>query len=29
MFFSDIAGFTTISERMEPEALVSFLKDYL
>ena len=29
MFFSDIAWFTTISERMEPESLVSFLKIYL
>lgn len=29
MFFSDIAGFTTISERMDPENLVSFLKIYL
>ncbi len=29
MFFSDIAGFTTISEKMSPEELVSFLKIYL
>ncbi|MFZ4461275.1 MAG: adenylate/guanylate cyclase domain-containing protein [Patescibacteria group bacterium] len=29
LFFSDIAGFTTFSERMEPEELVSFLSVYL
>jgi adenylate cyclase len=29
LFFSDIAGFTTISENMEPEELVSFLSVYL
>lgn len=29
MFFSDIEGFTTISEKMSPENLVSFLKVYL
>lgn len=29
IFFSDIAGFTTISERMEPEQLVSFLNRFL
>lgn len=28
-FFSDIEGFTTVSEAMEPEALVAFLNDYL
>lgn len=28
-FFSDIEGFTTISEKMEPEELVSFLSIYL
>jgi len=27
--FSDIASFTTISERLDPETLVSFLNDYL
>ncbi|MDD2565893.1 MAG: adenylate/guanylate cyclase domain-containing protein [Candidatus Gracilibacteria bacterium] len=29
IFFSDIAGFTTISEKMEPEELVHFLSQYL
>ena len=29
MFFSDIEGFTTLSEALPPEALVSFLKRYL
>lgn len=29
LFFSDIAGFTTISERMSPEELVRFLSVYL
>lgn len=29
LFFSDIAGFTTISEGMEPEELVRFLSIYL
>lgn len=29
IFFSDIAGFTTISEKLSPEDLVSFLKVYL
>ncbi|MBU0727588.1 adenylate/guanylate cyclase domain-containing protein, partial [Patescibacteria group bacterium] len=29
VFFSDIAGFTTISEKMEPGDLVSFLNEYL
>lgn len=29
LFFSDIAGFTTLSERMEPEELVRFLSIYL
>lgn len=29
MFFSDIAGFTTISEKLSPEELVSFLRVYL
>jgi adenylate cyclase len=29
LFFSDIAGFTTLSERMEPEELVGFLSIYL
>ncbi len=28
-FFSDIEGFTSISERFEPEDLISYLKDYL
>jgi len=28
-FFSDIAGFTSISEKMEPEKLVNFLNRYL
>lgn len=29
LFFSDIAGFTTLSEKMEPEELVRFLSIYL
>nr|MDD3720255.1 adenylate/guanylate cyclase domain-containing protein [Candidatus Gracilibacteria bacterium] len=29
IFFSDIEGFTTISENFTPEELISFLKDYL
>ncbi|WP_224247908.1 CHASE2 domain-containing protein [Hyalangium gracile] len=29
MFFSDIAGFTRLSEQMEPERLVQFLNEYL
>ncbi|RMH64738.1 MAG: adenylate/guanylate cyclase domain-containing protein [Calditrichaeota bacterium] len=29
VFFSDVAGFTSISERLTPEALVSLLNDYL
>lgn len=29
ILFSDVAGFTTISERLEPEALVSLLNRYL
>ena len=29
VFFSDIAGFTTISEDMKPEELVPFLNEYL
>jgi class 3 adenylate cyclase len=29
IFFSDIANFTTISERLDPEKLVSFLGEYL
>ena len=29
MFFSDIQGFTTISEALEPEQLSGFLNDYL
>jgi adenylate cyclase len=28
-FFSDIEGFTTVSEAMQPEELVAFLNDYL
>ncbi len=29
VFFSDIAGFTGISEKMQPEELVAFLNEYL
>ncbi|NLM16138.1 MAG: CHASE2 domain-containing protein [Candidatus Riflebacteria bacterium] len=29
IFFSDLAGFTTISEKMQPEALVELLNEYL
>ncbi|HZE22130.1 MAG TPA: adenylate/guanylate cyclase domain-containing protein, partial [Desulfobaccales bacterium] len=29
LFFSDLAGFTTISERLIPETVVSLLNDYL
>ena len=29
LFFSDLAGFTTISERLEAEAVVGLLNDYL
>ncbi len=29
IFFSDIAGFTTISERLTPQALFSLMSDYL
>ncbi len=29
LFFSDLAGFTTISERLEAEAVVALLNDYL
>ncbi|KAA3611249.1 MAG: adenylate/guanylate cyclase domain-containing protein [Calditrichaeota bacterium] len=29
VMFSDVAGFTTISEKLSPEALVSLLNDYL
>ncbi|MDD3302495.1 MAG: adenylate/guanylate cyclase domain-containing protein [Candidatus Gracilibacteria bacterium] len=29
VFFSDIEGFTTISEKFSPEKLISFLKEYL
>ncbi len=28
-FFSDVEGFTTVSEAMQPEELVAFLNDYL
>ena len=29
MFFSDIEGFTTMSEKLDPEELVTFLREYL
>jgi adenylate cyclase len=29
LFFSDLAGFTTMSERLTPEAVVALLNDYL
>jgi adenylate cyclase len=29
LFFSDLAGFTTISEHLDPETLVALLNDYL
>jgi adenylate cyclase len=29
LFFSDLAGFTTISERLNPETVVALLNDYL
>ena len=29
LFFSDLAGFTTLSERLAPEAVVALLNDYL
>jgi len=29
LFFSDLAGFTTMSERLDPEAVVGLLNDYL
>jgi adenylate cyclase len=29
IFFSDLAGFTTLSERMDPETVVGLLNDYL
>jgi len=29
VFFSDVAGFTTISEKLQPEALVELLNEYL
>ncbi len=29
LFFSDLAGFTTLSERLDPETVVALLNDYL
>ncbi|MDI6854006.1 MAG: adenylate/guanylate cyclase domain-containing protein [Deltaproteobacteria bacterium] len=29
LFFSDLAGFTTLSERLQPEAVVALLNEYL
>ncbi len=29
LFFSDLAGFTTLSEKLDPETVVSLLNDYL
>ncbi len=29
LFFSDLAGFTTLSERLQPEAVVTLLNEYL
>lgn len=29
LFFSDLAGFTTLSERLDPETVVTLLNDYL